>query len=60
MKIFISWSGERSKQFVGAIYWWLPKLLNPALARKLEIQTYILKPTSPRLQRRKFIGQTEG
>jgi len=29
MKVFISWSGEYSKQLGEAIRWWLPKVLNP-------------------------------
>src|SRR5262249_2203724 len=29
MKVFISWSGDYSKQLAAAIYWWLPKVLNP-------------------------------
>ena len=29
MKVFISWSGEYSKQLAAAIHWWLPKVLNP-------------------------------
>jgi hypothetical protein len=28
MKVFISWSGDRSKQLGTAIHWWLPKVLN--------------------------------
>ena len=27
MKVFISWSGDRSKQLAEAIHWWLPKVL---------------------------------
>ena len=29
MKVFISWSGDYSKQLGAAISWWLPKVLNP-------------------------------
>jgi hypothetical protein len=29
MKVFISWSGDYSKQLAEAIHWWLPKVLNP-------------------------------
>jgi TIR domain-containing protein len=28
MKVFISWSGDYSKQLAAAIDWWLPKVLN--------------------------------
>ena len=28
-KVFISWSGDYSKQLAAAIHWWLPKVLNP-------------------------------
>jgi TIR domain len=28
MKVFISWSGDYSKQLAAAIHWWLPKVLN--------------------------------
>jgi TIR domain len=28
MKVFISWSGDYSKQLAGAIHWWLPKVLS--------------------------------
>jgi hypothetical protein len=27
MKVFISWSGDRSKQLAEAIHWWLPNVL---------------------------------
>ena len=29
MKVFVSWSGDYSKQLGAAIRWWLPKVLNP-------------------------------
>ena len=28
MKVFISWSGDYSRQIAAAIYWWLPKVLS--------------------------------
>jgi TIR domain len=28
MKVFISWSGDYSRQLAAAIDWWLPKVLN--------------------------------
>lgn len=27
MKVFISWSGDRSKQLAEVIHWWLPNVL---------------------------------
>jgi len=28
MKVFISWSGDYSRQLAAAIHWWLPKVLS--------------------------------
>jgi hypothetical protein len=41
MKVFISWSGDRSEQVAEAIHWWLPHVLqftNKALLQPRDIE----------------------